>query len=216
MPRAEDEERERGILEGEVKASDAGLQIDLRGVAVPELDIRLIRKRDIAAIKPVLDSLSNYGIPMYDLDIRYIPQVGRELPGPGFFELEQSIDGHRVGFLRLASIKEGGYDPRSHITGLLINPHLPHLNRKNWMPEKDAINMATDVLMRDVKSDGTSDWFLALVREGKLAGELQLKVGSSEEGISVYPIYSLTNAYTTVRINLYDGSMDTFENSPFN
>ena len=216
MPRAEDEERERGILEGQVKAYDAGLQIDLRGVAVPELDIRLIRKRDIAAIKPVLDSLSNYGIPMYDLDIRYIPKVGRELPGPGFFKLEQFIDGHRVGFLRLASIKEGGYDPRSHITGLLINPHLPQLNRKNWMPEKNAINMATDVLMRDVKSDGTSDWFLALVREGKLAGELQLKVGSSEEGISVYPIYSLTNAYTTVRINLYDGSMDTFENSPFN
>tara|TARA_R110001592_G_scaffold343029_1_gene633221 strand:+ start:62450 stop:63094 length:645 start_codon:yes stop_codon:yes gene_type:complete len=212
MEIAEYEEREHAIREGTVRAYEAGMRVDLRGVAVPVLDMRLLRRRDIAALKPVLDSLSKYGFPIYDLDIRYVPKEDRALHSPGFIEFEQFIDGHSIGFLYLASIKEGGNDPRSRVTGLLINPLLPQLNRKNWMPEKAAIQMATDVLMR--KSDGFSAWFLHQVEEGKIAGKVQSDVTYTGDGYTVFPIYEVGGDYTIVRINLYDGSMETFENSP--
>tara|TARA_R110001592_G_scaffold355031_1_gene655238 strand:+ start:22136 stop:22798 length:663 start_codon:yes stop_codon:yes gene_type:complete len=208
------EKRVRGIREDTVRVFESGIQIYLRGLAVPELDMKLLRRRDIAALNPVLDSLSKYSFPIYDLDIRYVPKEDRAIHSSVLIELEQFIDEHSVGFLNLESIKEDGNDPRSNVTGLLINPHLPQLNRENWMPEKDAIKMITDVLMRDVKPDGTSDWFLDQVREDKFAGKLALEVGSSEEGITVNPIYSATDDYTIVRINLYDGSMETFANFP--
>ena len=203
---------EREVREGTVRVYETAMRVDLRGVAVPELDMKLLRRRDITALKPVLDSLSKYGFPIYDMDIRYVPWEDRALYSPVLIELEQFIDEHRVGFLKLFSIKEGGNDPRSRITGLLINPHLPQLNRKNWMPEKAAIQMATDLLR--LKADGFSAWFLHQVEEGKIAGTEQIDVTQTEEGYAVFPIYEVVGNRTVVRINLYDGSMETFENSP--
>ena len=210
MSREESEELERAVLEGTVKAYDAGLQIDMRGVAIPELDMELLKNRDVAFLKPLLEALSKYNMPMYDLDIRFVPNEERALHGPGLIEFEQFIEGQDVGRIDI-SFDAGA---PSYVSGLLINPDIPQLDSKNWMSTDDAIQMATDVLMRDVKTDGASDRFLGQVREGKLEGKVHIDVHTFDGGVAVNPIYEVVGGKAVVKINLYNGSMETFESSP--
>lgn len=217
----EDKERERGIQEGRVKAYDAGLQIDLRGVAIPELNIEALRKGDKTALIPLLELLSKYDMPVFDLEFRFVTAEERAVDNFRFrkiIEIDQIILGQNIGFflLEIRGDNEGaGKETVHNLGGLLINPNLPQLNPDNWIPEQDAIQMATDVLMRDVKSDGNSNWFLKQVEEGTLVGKMEIELGSSEEELTVNPVYVISGDETEVRINRYDGKMKTYSQAPF-
>ena len=202
----------RGVLEGEIKSYAAGLQIDMRGDAIPKINIELLKARDKAGLSPILDALSKYNIPIYDLDVRYVPKEERAFHGHGLIEVEQFIEGQMVGYIRIAI--DTATDTPTDIYGLLINPNIPELDSSSWVKETDAIQMATDVLMQEVENDANSEYFLEQVRTGKFAGKRRIDIDTSEDGIIVTPVYEVNGRRTIIRINLFDGSMETLTKEP--
>ncbi|MEM8660953.1 MAG: hypothetical protein AAGF35_08720 [Pseudomonadota bacterium] len=204
----------QALEQSRVKSFDAGFRANIRGDAVPVVDVDALDSLDIAALKPIFDALEQTNIVVNDLDIRFPEHYVEQTTPLYFVRLSQYVNGHDVGHVKVYLDREDGAARVRQVSAFLIDPNIPELNPNNWISEDEAIQIATDILMRDVKQDANSENFLMRVRQNTLKGKVIMEVGSSPNSIEVNPIYQVSGIRSVVEVNLYSGTIRSFDITP--